>query len=243
MRKLLQHLPNAITLLAMCLGLTALNLSYVRDDVYWSLILLLIAFILDGVDGRLARRLKVDSPLGAQLDSLADFLNFCVAPALIMYEWCFKDLYFWGWATTLVYLLAGGYRLARFNVMYSEGAENVVSNFFIGMPSPAGALMVFAPIILTLQGYIGTEHVFYKCLYVVVIAFMMMSTVRTPSLKAFNLPKSAQIYVTTLAIAFVTTALWRPVETYIAMLIVYGSSIVACNLHFAYKRHRRKAKG
>lgn len=237
-RKIRNSIPNAITISAMCLGLTALNLSYVRNDIYLSLLLLLAAAVLDAMDGRIARRLKVESPVGAQLDSLADFLNFCIAPALILYEWVFKDFYFYGWLVTLIYLTAGAYRLARFNVMYTEGAENVTSNYFVGMPSPAGALMVFAPIILTLEEHVTSEHIVFKAFYVSFIAFMMASTIRTPSLKNMSLPKKYRKYAATLTIAVAAIFIFEPITSYLFALYTYSFSIIFVNI----KRYRAKKR-
>jgi CDP-diacylglycerol--serine O-phosphatidyltransferase len=167
---------------------------------------------------------------------LADFLNFCIAPALILYEWVFRDFYFYGWLVTLIYLTAGAYRLARFNVMYSQGAENVSSNYFIGMPSPAGAIMVFAPIILTLQEHIDASHVEYKALYVAAIAFLMASTIRTPSLKNMSLPKKYRKYAAMLTLAIAGVFILQPVTSYFVCICLYGLSIIYVN----YKRQRTK---
>jgi len=229
-RKIRNNIPNAITILAMCLGLTALNLSYVRSDIYLSLLLLLAAAILDAMDGRVARKLNIVSPVGAQLDSLADFLNFCICPALIMYEWVFKDFYFFGWFVTLIYLVAGAYRLARFNVMYTQGAENVESKYFIGMPSPAGAIMVFAPIILTLEEHINSNHIVFKSCYVVAIALMMASTIRTPSLKNMSLPKKYRKYAAVITILVAGIFILEPVGSYLCAIFAYGFSIIYVNI-------------
>lgn len=228
--------PNLITIASMCLGLTALNLSYVREDVYISLLLLLAAAILDGMDGRVARKLDVSSPVGAQLDSLADFLNFCIAPALILYEWVFKDFYFFGWLVTLIYLTAGAWRLARFNVMYSQGAENVQSDYFAGMPSPAGAIMVFAPIILTLESHVDGSHIIFKASYVALIAIMMASTIKTPSVKNMSLPKGYRRYAVALTIAVGAIFIWQPILTYLVAICAYATSIAFIN----FKRYLAK---
>jgi len=232
--KIRNSIPNVITISSMCLGLTALNLSYVRSDIHLSLLMLLAAAILDAMDGRVARKLGVVSPVGAQLDSLADFLNFCIAPALILYEWVFKDFYFYGWLVTLIYLTAGAYRLARFNVMYSEGAENVTSKYFVGLPSPAGAIMVFAPIILTWQNHIDSSHVELKALYVVLIGGLMASKIRTPSLKNMSLPKKYRKYAVLLTLIVVTMFILNPVSSYLASVCLYIASIIYVN----YKRHK-----
>lgn len=238
LKKLRNAVPNVITISSMCLGLTALNLSYVRGDVYFSLLLLLAAAILDGLDGRVARKLGVESPVGAQLDSLADFLNFCIAPALILYEWVFRDFYFFGWLVTLLYLTAGAWRLARFNVMYSQGAENVKSNYFVGMPSPAGALMVFAPIILTLETHLDSEHIILKAIYVVLIGGLMASQVKTPSLKNMSLPKRYRKYAAVLIALVVAVFCFKPILTYLFFMLAYSFSIIFVNIrrYLATKR-------
>jgi len=237
-RKIRNNIPNFITIFAMCLGLTALNLSYVRTDIYLSLLLLLAAAILDAMDGRVARKLGVESPVGAQLDSLADFLNFCICPALIMYEWVFKDFYFFGWLVTLIYLTSGAYRLARFNVMYTQGAENVESKYFIGMPSPAGALMVFAPIILTLENHVNSSHIIFKAFYVVAIGLLMASTIRTPSLKEMSLPKKYRKYAAVLTVIVAAIFILEPIHSYLCAIFLYGFSIIYVNI----KRHNAKKR-
>lgn len=221
-KRLYPLIPNSVTLCSMCLGLTALRLSYVREDIYFSLILLLIAAFLDGIDGKIARRLKVESPVGAQLDSLADFLNFCVTPALITFEWHLKELYFFGWAATLIFLVGGAYRLARFNVMYSKGIENVSSNYFVGLPTPAGAVFVFAPIVLELKGYIATTSSIYTALYMVFIAFLMISHIRTPSNKLVSIKRKRFIPLFLLIAGIIIAGLvYAPLDTYLIGLTAY----------------------
>jgi CDP-diacylglycerol---serine O-phosphatidyltransferase len=220
-RRLIRFLPNAITLTAMCLGLTALRLSYIREDLHLSLLLLLIAAFLDGIDGKVARRFNVQSPVGAQLDSLADFLNFCVTPALIMYEWHMKSLYFFGWAATLCFLAGGAYRLARFNVMHSKGVENVSSNFFVGVPTPAGAILAFLPMVLSLKGYFTDPSAIGTSLYMVVVAGLMVSYIKTPSNKLVrvnkkNLPKALGV-----VLVFFVGALYSPMDTYLVAVTAY----------------------
>lgn len=215
----------------MCLGLTALRLSYIHEDISFSLILLLIAAFLDGIDGKVARKLKVESPVGAQLDSLADFLNFCVTPALMVYEWHLQELYFFGWSATLLFLAGGAYRLARFNVMYSEGIENVSSNFFVGLPTPAGAIFVFAPIVLELKGYIVTTSSIYTALYMTLIAFLMISHVKTPSNKLLTLTKKlVPVYLIATG-AIIMGLIYDPLNTY----LVGGSLYLIVTVFFFIK--------
>jgi CDP-diacylglycerol--serine O-phosphatidyltransferase len=228
--RLITFIPNLITLTAMCLGLTALRLSYVRDDIYLSLVLLLLAAFLDGIDGKIARRLKVESPVGAQLDSLADFLNFCVTPALIMFEWHLKDLYFFGWFATLLFLVGGAYRLARFNVMYSKGIENVSSNFFIGVPTPAGALLIFLPMALAFQGYIVLSSA-WTALYVTFVAFLMISRLKTPSNRMLSFGKKWVPAALAVFIALVAGVLYAPLDMYLLIVAAYLSTMLFLFFH------------
>jgi CDP-diacylglycerol--serine O-phosphatidyltransferase len=223
LKKLAPYLPNAITLTAMCLGLTALRFSYVREDIYYSLVLLLIAAVLDGIDGKVARKLGVESPTGAQLDSLADFLNFCVTPALMAYEWHLKDLYFFGWAATVIFLIGGAYRLARFNVMYASGIENVSTTYFIGVPTPAGAVLVFLPIVLELKGYISTTSSIYTALYMTLLAFLMISQIKTPSSKLLSVSRKTAPYALIAVLAVIAAFVYAPFGAYLAGVGFYLS--------------------
>ncbi len=238
-RLIRKYLPTAITLTAMCCGLTALRLSYIREDIYYSLLLLLLAAFLDGIDGKVARRLNVESPVGAQLDSLADFLNFGVTPALIMYEWHLKDLYFFGWAATLIFMCGGAYRLARFNVMYSnKGMENISSNFFVGVPSPAGAIIVFLPMVLTLQGYIKDETAIFTTLYVVFCAFLMVSTIKTPSHKMLTFTRKKMLPIVLGLGIFIGLSLSNPFNSYLVATI--GYLVVITVLYFRNEVYRKR---
>lgn len=227
LKRWIKYLPNAITLTAMCLGLTALRLSYIREDIYYSLLLLLIAAFLDGIDGKVARKLNVESPVGAQLDSLADFLNFCVTPALIMYEWHLKELYFLGWGATLAFLVGGAYRLARFNVMYSsKGTENISSNFFVGVPTPAGAVLVFAPMVLTLKGYIEDSSAIFTALYMMSISFLMVSYIKTPSHQLLRLTRQSFPYVMLGLGVFIGVSTYAPMNSYLIAVFAYLAAII-----------------
>src|SRR5438128_7116463 len=133
-------LPNLITLLALCAGLTAIRLA-VEDKLEWAVAAIVFAAMLDGVDGRLARMLKGTSRFGAELDSLADFVNFGVAPALVLYTFVLRDLRSVGWIITLVFAIAAALRLARFNVTIDDpGRPEWQKNYFVGVPAPAGAI-------------------------------------------------------------------------------------------------------
>src|SRR6195952_6158730 len=133
--------PNMITLMALCLGLTAIRLAF-EGKFEPAVIAIVAAAFLDGIDGRVARMLKGTSRFGAELDSLADFVNFGVAPALILYFWGLHDLKSAGWIAALTFAICAALRLARFNVMIEDPNRPAwAGNYFVGVPAPAGALM------------------------------------------------------------------------------------------------------
>ena len=143
-------LPNLITLLALCAGLTAIRLAS-EQRFEWALYAIVFAALLDGMDGRLARMLKGTSRFGAELDSLADFVNFGVAPALILYQWGLNEFKSVGWIAALVFALCAALRLARFNVLAEDPNRPAwAANFFVGIPAPAGAITVLLPLYLEL---------------------------------------------------------------------------------------------
>jgi CDP-diacylglycerol--serine O-phosphatidyltransferase len=168
--------PNLITLLALCAGLTAIRMA-IEGRLEFALAAIVFAAFLDGVDGRVARLIKGQSRFGAELDSLADFVNFGVAPALILYFWGLNDLKNFGWIAALVFAICGSLRLARFNVMAEDPNRPVwAGNFFVGMPAPAGAITVLLPIYLHFLGVPKTSvTVALTLVYTLAIAFLMVS--------------------------------------------------------------------
>jgi CDP-diacylglycerol---serine O-phosphatidyltransferase len=169
-------LPNLITLLALCAGLTAIRLA-VENRTELALAAIVFAALLDGIDGRIARMLKGTSRFGAELDSLADFVNFGVAPALILYFWGLHELKSAGWIVALVFAICAGLRLARFNVMIDDPNKPAwAANFFTGIPAPAGAITVLLPIYLDLLGLSGgLIAVWLTFVYTLAIAILMVS--------------------------------------------------------------------
>jgi CDP-diacylglycerol---serine O-phosphatidyltransferase len=168
--------PNLITLLALCAGLTAIRLA-MEDKLELALAAIVFAALLDGIDGRIARLLKGTSRFGAELDSLADFVNFGVAPALILYFWGLHELKSAGWIAALVFAICAGLRLARFNVMIDDPNRPIwAGNFFTGIPAPAGAITVLLPIYVTFLGVpVGLVTVWFAFLYTLLIALLMVS--------------------------------------------------------------------
>src|SRR3954463_12881279 len=171
--------PNLITLLALCAGLTGIRLA-IEGKLEWAVAAIVFAAMLDGIDGRVARMLKGTSRFGAELDSLADFVNFGVAPALILYFWGLHELGNAGWIAAMVFAISTGLRLARFNVMIDDPNKPAwAGNFFVGVPAPAGAITVLLPLYLFFLGVLGTTRLSVVApvtlIYTLAIAFLMVS--------------------------------------------------------------------
>jgi CDP-diacylglycerol--serine O-phosphatidyltransferase len=168
--------PNLITVLAICAGLTGIRLAFEgRFEVAVAMVLL--AAFLDGVDGRVARLLKATSNFGVQMDSLADIINFGVAPVLVSYAFLLHEGRSIGWIAALLYTIAAGLRLARFNVMAERNVKAPwQSDFFVGVPAPMGAALVLLPVYL---GFLGVEQtpvfVYASIAYTVAIGYLLAS--------------------------------------------------------------------
>ncbi|SDK56447.1 CDP-alcohol phosphatidyltransferase family protein [Paracoccus chinensis] len=185
---LFQLLPNALTILAICAGLTAIRLG-VQGDYVLSVLLIIGAGIIDGIDGRLARLLGSSSKMGAELDSLADFLNFGVAAPLTLYFWALQDMRGLGWISVLVFAVCCVIRLARFNVT-AKSDEPRDSAYFQGVPSPAGALLVMLPMYLSFA--IADRAVLPDtaiCLYMIVVGLLLISRLPTWSFKTTKISR------------------------------------------------------
>lgn len=182
-------IPNMLTLLAVCAGLTAMRFAL---DAQWNLaaLAILVAAILDGLDGRIARILKGASKFGAELDSLSDFVSFGVAPAMVLYHWALADQGRFAWAAVLVYAICAALRLARFNVHADEPAPaGWARNYFTGVPSPAAAGLVLLPLILAqLFGDTFFRTPTVVGIFLVGVGALMVSTIPTFSFKKAKVP-------------------------------------------------------
>lgn len=179
--------PNMLTLLALCAGLTSIRMS-IEGRFDLAIAAIVFAALLDGIDGRVARLLKSSSRFGAELDSLADFVNFGVAPAILLYVWSLNALDSVGWIGGLIYGMCVALRLARFNVAIDGPKEPLwTANFFVGVPAPAGALAVLLPLYLHLIGVPWLREAAPVVLaYQLVIAFLMVSRFPTYSGKTIG---------------------------------------------------------
>ena len=179
--------PNLITVLAICAGLTGIRLAF-ENRFELAVAMVLIAAFLDGIDGRVARLLKAQSKFGAQMDSLADIVNFGVAPALVLYVFILDQARSFGWIAAIVFTIAAGLRLARFNVISESSTKTEwQSYYFVGVPAPAGALLVLLPIYLGFLGMpIDKTTGFIAAAYTMFIGFLLVSRVPVYSGKGIS---------------------------------------------------------
>jgi len=220
--------PNIITLIALCLGLTAIRLAF-EGRYEPAVVAIVVAALLDGVDGRVARLLKGTSRFGAELDSLADFVNFGVTPALILYSFLLHELKAIGWIAVLVFAIAMVLRLARFNVMLDDPHRpEWKKNFFTGMPAPAGALTSMLPLYLSFLGFsIGPAVAPLALVYLLGLAFLMVSTIPVYSGKTLGLkvPRHWVLPIFVLSVAVFGLLVNFPWEMLTGITILFLGSI------------------
>lgn len=172
-------IPNFFTLLGLCAGLTAIRMG-IEHRFDLAIALIVVAALLDGVDGRVARLLKGTSRFGAELDSLADFVNFGVAPAVLIFTWGLDDLKSLGWIGVLIFAICSSLRLARFNAALDEERPNWQTAYFVGVPAPAAAIVVLLPMYLDMLGatFIAKQSLLIL-VYTLAIAGLMVSAIPT----------------------------------------------------------------
>lgn len=233
--------PNLITLLALCAGLTAIRLA-IESKLELALAAIVFAALLDGIDGRVARMLKGTSRFGAELDSLADFVNFGVAPALILYFWGLHELKSAGWIVALVFAICAALRLARFNVMIDDPDKPVWSgNFFTGIPAPAGAMCVLLPIYLYFLGVPNNlVTVWIAFLYTLAIGLLMVSRLPVFSGKQVGkrVPPELVLPVFVVVVLFFALLISYPWEVLTVGALAYLLLLPLGAM--SYRKHQRK---
>ncbi len=183
-------LPNAVTLAAICAGLTAIRFGF-QGDYERAVLLILLAGFLDAVDGRLARLLRAESKTGAELDSLADFLNFGVAAPLLLYLFALSDIRSAGWIAVLFFAICCVIRLARFNVQNKSDISDGDHRYFVGVPAPAGALLALLPMFVSFL--VSDAPMFppeVAAIWLVVVGLAMISRVPTYSFKMMTISRA-----------------------------------------------------
>ncbi len=218
-------LPNLITVAAICAGLSSLRFAF-QGNFEIAVQLILVASVLDGLDGRLARMLKSESALGAELDSLADFLDFGVAPGLMIYIWAFQDMRDVGWIAAVVYVLCCVMRLARFNVGNKSEMSADAKRFFVGVPAPAGAFLAMLPLFVTFmlkQGPVIPGGVI--AVYVICVGLLMISRIPTWSLKSVTISREHTKFFLIGFVAVIAALLSYPWATLVTLDLAYFAGI------------------
>ncbi len=233
-------IPNLITLLAICIGLTAIRMG-MEGRMELAVYAVVVAAFLDGLDGRLARLLKGTSRFGAELDSLCDFVNFGVVPAVLLYIYTTSELGSVGWAGSIVFAVAAALRLARFNVALDSPKPDYAQDFFTGVPAPVGALLVMLPIYLGHLGSVNLPAVTatVSLVYIVVIALLMVSRFPTWSFKKSTARVSRDMVAPVFFIAVLFAAI---LVSYTWETLTVSALIYLALLPVAYFNYKSRAR-
>lgn len=231
-------LPNMVTLLALCAGLTGIRMG-LEGRFEWAVGAIALAALLDAVDGRVARWLKGTSRFGAELDSLSDFVNFGVVPGLLLYIWVLNHAASFGWLAVLAYVIAAMLRLARFNVMIDKPKPDWQANYFTGMPAPAGAISALLPLYLAqiFDFAPGRPIAGIVAVYLLFVAFMMVSTIPTWSGKKLGarVPRDLVIPVSVAGVLLIAALVSFPFPILAIATVAYLAFIP-----FGWRMFRRR---
>ena len=188
-------LPNTLTLIGVCIGLTSINFA-LNGNYKLSIVAILLSAIIDGLDGRIARLIRGTSKVGKELDSLTDVISFGVAPAFIMYFWQLNTLGKIGWLISLIYVVCVALRLARFNIN-SGNDPSWRDNFFEGIPSPAGGILVLSPLIYDVCGFdfLKINYNLFTPIVFMIVSVLLISKIPTYSFKKIVVPRSTTIFL------------------------------------------------
>jgi len=232
-------LPNAITLIGVCIGLTSIKFA-IDGKFAISVIAILFAGLMDALDGRIARLIKGTSKMGKELDSLGDVISFGVAPALIMYFWNLQYLDKLGWFVCLTYVVCVALRLARFNIN-SEEEPSWKDNFFEGMPSPAGGIIVLMPLVLSFS---GLGELFFKIDYdllvpisFIIVSILLISTIPTYSFKKIVIPRTMTKFL-----LFGIVLFFGALLVYTFKILAVSSIIYLCLIPISYFHYKKIKK-
>jgi CDP-diacylglycerol--serine O-phosphatidyltransferase len=231
--------PNFFTLVSLCAGVTAIRAA-IEGRFELALALVVVAALLDGVDGRLARALKAQSRFGAELDSLADFVNFGVAPPLVLYTWGLSGVKGIGWIAALLFACAMSLRLARFNAALDHDKPRWQSNYFTGVPAPAGAITVLLPMYLEGAGLVDLRQwPMLIAAYACIVAMLLVSTLPTYSGKLAGERISREYVAPVLAAAAVLVGL---LVTYPYATLTTATLLYLALIPWSWGRFRREAR-
>ena len=231
-------LPNILTLGGVCLGISSIKFS-IDGNFNLAVTLILFASILDALDGRVARLIKGTSEFGKELDSLTDFVSFGIAPVLILYFWELNNYGKLGWAIALIYSVCCVLRLARFNLTKFDQQEEWKNNFFEGIPSPAGGILILTPLIYELSDLNLNLNISNITPYLtILIALLLVSKVPTLSLKKITIsPKTTIFLLLVIGLIFIAL-LFYTFETLLIFSLIYLLSIPVS--FYVFKNQQKK---
>ena len=231
-------LPNILTLGGVCLGISSIKFS-IDGNYSLAVIFILLAAILDALDGRIARLIKGTSEFGKELDSLTDFVSFGIAPVFILYFWELNNYGKLGWAITLIYSVCCVLRLARFNLTKVDDKQLWKSNYFEGVPSPAGGILILMPLIFTLADLnINFDVKIFTPYFTILIAILLVSKVPTLSLKKISVSPKTTVFILLGIGTIIISLLFYTFETLLLFGIAYLISVPAS--FFVYKHKIKK---
>ena len=225
-------LPNILTLIGVCIGLTSIR--FALDGRFgFAIIAIIFAALIDGLDGRIARLIKGTSKVGKELDSLTDMISFGVAPAFIMYFWKLNTLERFGWLLCLIYVICVALRLARFNIN-SNQEPSWKDNFFEGVPSPAGGILVLTPLIISISGfdYIQLNYDVIVPIFFVVTSFLLISKFPSYSFKKIVIPRRTTIFLLFGIVLFFGLLLIYTFNVIAISAVIYVFLLPISYLHF-----------
>jgi CDP-diacylglycerol--serine O-phosphatidyltransferase len=225
-------LPNMLTLIGVCIGLTSIR--FALDGRYeYAIIAIIIAAVIDGLDGRIARLIKGTSKVGKELDSLTDMISFGVAPAFIMYFWKLNELGRFGWLVCLIYVICVALRLARFNVN-TGGDPSWRDNFFEGVPSPAGGVLVLTPLIFSISSIklFKIDYAIIVPIFFIVTSFLLISKFPSYSFKKIIIQRKATIFLLFGIVLFFGLLLIYPFNVISISAMIYLTLLPISFLHY-----------
>ncbi len=218
-------LPNILTITGVCLGISSIKFS-LDQNFSLAVIFVLFASLLDALDGRIARLIKGTSEFGKELDSLTDFVSFGIAPAFIVFLWDLNNYGKIGWAITLIFSVCCVLRLARFNLTKYETDQEWKKNFFEGVPSPAGGLLILIPLIYELSNFQINFEIKKIVPYLnIVVAFLLISKIPTFALKKIFIPPRFTIFILLLIGVIIVSLIFFTFETLLILILGYLLSI------------------
>jgi len=225
-------LPNMLTLIGVCIGLTSIRFA-LDGRFEFAIIAIILAAVIDGLDGRIARLIKGTSKVGKELDSLTDMISFGVAPAFIMYFWSLNTLGRFGWLVCLIYVICVALRLARFNV--NSGQEpSWRDNFFEGVPSPAGGILVLTPLIFSMTNFkfIPINYDIVVPIFFIATSFLLISKFPSYSFKKIVIQRKTTIFLLFGIVLFFGLLLIYPFNLIAISAIVYLAMLPISFFHF-----------